>query len=116
MIKLINVSNHPSSKWSDKQWQGFDVVYDIQFPNVDPNWNTEQVGCLVDHILDEINELDVNNIMLQGEFTLCYLLQNKLSTKTIWIPTTERKVVEVVNADGTVTKNTTFEFVRWRMI
>lgn len=119
-MKLINLSNHVSSKWSEAQKAGFSEIVDIQFPNIPATATTEDVKQIAKAITTKICELDAFDIMLQGEFTLCYLiqreiLQNNLNTK-FWIPTTERKVAESITADGTATKTAIFEFVQWRTI
>ena len=123
-MKLINISNHNSNNWSKEQKAGFDEIIDIQFPNVPANATTKDVILtaydLLDKITDEVLTEDELNIMLQGEFSLCYKLK-ELIDKAYWtinyyIPTTERNVVESVNIDGATTKNVTFQFVQWRVI
>lgn len=123
-MKLINISNHNSNNWSKEQRAGFDEIIDVQFPNVPSNATTKDVILiaydLIERLLDEIPAEDELNIMLQGEFSLCYKLK-ELMDKAYWtvnyyIPTTERNVVESVNIDGTTTKNVTFHFVQWRVI
>lgn len=123
-MKLINISNHNSKNWSKEQKKGFDEIIDLQFPNIPANATTKDVILiaydLLGKITDEVLMEDEVNIMLQGEFSLCYKLK-ELIDKAYWtvnyyIPTTERNVVESVNIDGTTTKNVTFQFVQWRVI
>jgi len=44
---FINVSNHPSSKWNKDQLEAARTlggeVMDVQFPAVDPHWETWEV-------------------------------------------------------------------------
>lgn len=116
-MKLINLSNHNSKNWSNAQKEGFEEIVDIQFPNIDPNMTTLKVEELVDEYVEKIQSTKISNIMLQGEFTFCFLLQNKLRTRcNFYIPTTERKVVESIDVNGNTVKTATFEFVRWRTI
>lgn len=123
-MKLINISNHNSKNWSKEQKAGFDEIIDVQFPNIPANATTKDVILiaydLLDKITDEVPAEDELNIMLQGEFSLCYKLKELLDkaywTVNYYIPTTERNVVESVNIDGTTTKNVTFQFVQWRVI
>lgn len=115
---LINLSNHPSSKWSDKQ-KGlaeflFGEIVDMQFPNIDPHANEEEVQLLADKYFGELltiinNPDDVVHIM--GEQTFCYYLINKLRDFGIkcLASTTERIVEE---RDGQ--KISRFEFARFR--
>lgn len=123
-MKLINISNHNSNNWSKEQKVGFDEIIDVQFPNIPANATTKDVILiaydLLDKLTDEVSMEDELNIMLQGEFSLCYKLK-ELMDKAYWtvnyyIPTTERNVVESVNIDGATTKNVTFQFVQWRVI
>ena len=123
-MKLINISNHNSSNWSKEQRAGFDEIIDVQFPNIPANATTKDVILiaydLLEKLTDEVSTEDELNIMLQGEFSLCYKLKELLDkaywTVNYYIPTTERNVVESVNIDGATTKNVTFQFVQWRVI
>lgn len=125
---LINHSNHPSDKWHPAQKEGWDKIIDLPFPNIDPHADTRQVADLVTEYYVSL-ELTISKqdgevwLMLQGEFTYCYLLYERVRSYLIYsdyarnfrglaIPTTERRVVE--NPDGT--KTSTFEFVRWRLL
>jgi len=78
-MKLINISNHNSNNWSKEQKAGFDEIVDIQFPNIPANATTKDVILtaydLLDKITDEVSTEDELNIMLQGEFSLCYKLK-----------------------------------------
>ena len=123
-MKLINISNHNSNNWSKEQKAGFDEIIDVQFPNIPANATTKDIISiaydLLEKLTDEVSTEDELNIMLQGEFSLCYKLK-ELIDKAYWtinyyIPTTERNVVESVNIDGATTKNVTFQFVQWRVI
>jgi hypothetical protein len=117
MLKLINLSNHNSNNWNKEQRGEFGLIVDIPFPNINPDATTEEVEVLVNEYVGIINANRIDNIMLQGEFTFCYLLQNKLRTRCkFWIPTTERKVVEKLNVDDSTTKTAVFEFKQWRVI
>lgn len=116
-MKLVNLSNHNSKNWSNAQKEGFDEIVDIQFPNINPNADENNVELLVNEYIEKIQATKIENIMLQGEFTFCFLLQNKLRTRCkFYIPTTERKVVETIDVNGNATKTAIFEFVRWRTI
>ena len=141
MKLLLNISNHTSNKWSDKQKEGWDKIVDIPFPQIDPNATIKDIHNLVadylkeiidnvliesDNIIDGIDDFNhpiETSIMLQGEFSFCYLLFQLLMNNSptdfgfdIVIPTTERKTIETVNSDGTVSKTSIFEFVQWRKI
>ena len=122
---LINCSNHPSSKWSSEQRQGWDEIIDVPFPNVEPDWDTndliyqETIRNLWKNIVDIVRTREeVVYLYIAGEYTLCYEVV-MMATKwmiPIAIPTTKREVVETKNEDGSTTKTSKFEFVRWRII
>ena len=123
-MKLINISNHNSKNWSKEQKVGFDEIVDIQFPNIPANATTKDVILtaydLLDKITDEVSTEDELNIMLQGEFSLCYKLKELLDkaywTVNYYIPTTERKVVESFGINKETIKEAIFQFVQWRVI
>ncbi|WP_340691061.1 hypothetical protein [Hydrogenobacter thermophilus] len=79
---LINHTNHPSARWEEKQKEGWDRIIDIPFPEVQPELSTEEVADkLVKPNLRAIVELAKQlkregyevYLMLQGEYTYCYL-------------------------------------------
>jgi hypothetical protein len=85
MMRLfVNLSNHPSDKWSKEQLaaaQGLGTVVDLPFPAVDPADSKEEIVKLAASYLAKVNELaddlgidDVNNITvaIQGEFTFTH--------------------------------------------
>lgn len=120
MKVLINHSNHPSDKWDDEQRMGWDRIFDLPFPNISPEADTEEVLRIVHEQLKELKKLTENigadadvYVMLQGEFTYCYIFRDLLNKPYhIAIPTTRRDVVEI--PDGT--KVSKFRFVRWRIL
>lgn len=119
---LINHSNHPSSKWEETQLHGWDKIIDLYFPNVEPELDTndKKFKKLIIDNLDKILQIQRENpeysifIMLQGEFSYCFLLFQRLKEYgfNIAIPTTKRLVTE--NPDGS--KTSKFQFVRWRIL
>lgn len=129
---LVNCSNHPSSRWSNEQKKGWDVIIDVPFPDVPPDLDTESPEY--QDILNDTKEKIIKAfahafpagvdfqeyLMLQGEFSICY---NLFKSRNIdfpgvifAIPTTERIAEEVIKPDGTIEKKTVFKFVKWRFI
>lgn len=118
---LINHSNHPSSKWEGTQLHGWDKIVDLPFPDVSPELDTndEKLRKLIIDNFDKILQIQRENpedsiyIMLQGEFSYCFVLFQRLKEYgfKIAIPTTKRLVSE--NPDGSRTYR--FEFIRWRI-
>lgn len=119
---LINVSNHPSVKWTDAQKDEFDEIVDIPFPNVDPNWDTfvdidERVLSFGQTIFNHVCKMKDNNsnvfVFIAGEqtFTTGLVTLLHFNRVNIIVPTTERIVEE---KDGK--KIVEFRFVKWRPI
>jgi CRISPR-associated Csx2 family protein len=118
---LINLSNHPSSTWNNEQIQAaaeqFGEVVDVPFPDIDPQWNAEQIEQLADEYLLKIEKMAVEHqakptVHLMGEYTFCFALVRKLQTIGIncVVSTSQRQAT--LNPDGT--KTIAFNFVQFR--
>lgn len=118
---LINLSNHPSSNWSEKQLNAakrkFGEVIDLSFPNISPYATTEQVKIKTKKFLKDILFI-INNsndktkaVHLMGEFTFVFHLALLLKKKRIPVvaSTTQRLVEEKQGK-----KIVSFNFVRFR--
>jgi len=120
---LLNLSNHPYSKWSEKQKETarlqYGSVIDLSFPMVDPNGSTSDVKELalsffnkITAILDECaNEPYINALHIQGEFTFVYHLVALLKSSGVRCvaSTSYRDIKQVGNK-----KMITFNFVQFR--
>jgi hypothetical protein len=120
---LINISNHPSQEWEEKQREGWDKIIDIAFPSVDPNLSMGEVWELAEQIISEVGErtweIDVElkhqepiYIICEGEYSFTLALTEAIRL-TGWFvifafPTSRR----IVLADG----RHLFEFEGWRFI
>ncbi len=121
---LINLSNHPSSKWDSKQKQKAVEIYgqiiDLSFPAIDPHWDTNKVKALaldyyrrITLIFDQCaNEPQPNAVHIQGEFTFVYKIVTLLKTShiTCVASTSVRNVIEKENGEKIVR----FNFVQFR--
>ena len=119
---LINLSNHPSEVWKEKQKKAAEEEYgkmlDLPFPNISAESSLEEVKALAEDYLKKVKKIfseeteEDNAVHLMGEFTftfnLCLLLKQE-GIKTI-ASAIERKV-EYSEADG---KTSYFEFVKFR--
>ena len=114
---LINLSNHPSENWNEKQKKmardKYNTIADIPFPQVPPEATQDEVAILAEAYFVHIRKLAANEpttIHIMGEMTLTYMLINRL--KEVGIPclasTTQRIVKEVGNK-----KTVTFNFIRF---
>lgn len=118
---LINLSNHPSNQWSDKQFKSatkkFKSVYDLPFPHISPKANSKQVIGKARKYYEKVLKIiksskdKSNAVHLMGELTFVYQLTQMLKKKNIKViaSTTDRIVEE---KDGK--KIVIFNFVRFR--
>lgn len=121
---LINLSNHPSEKWDEKQsalaLERYGSVLDIPFPSVNPEATEEEIAMLakeyfkrVATIFDECaNEPKTNAVHIQGEFIFVYALVTMLLQSGIkCVASTTQRRVEQEKAGKKVS---VFEFVKFR--
>ncbi|MBS1550879.1 MAG: CRISPR-associated protein [Bacteroidetes bacterium] len=121
---LINLSNHPSNKWTSKQKREalikfFDLI-DINFPIINPEDDEKYIYELamsykekcIEIFKNESDEKDDNAVHIMGEFTFTYALVSLLLSDGIKCiaSTTKRIVKDLENNKSEVT----FEFVRFR--
>lgn len=116
---FLNISNHPSSKWSEKQLsvaRQYGEVTDWSFPSIDAEWRAEEVTTLVDQymkrIFKEFPDPKQVTIHLMGELNFTFSLVAQLLAQgyVCVASTTQRVVVEKENH----VKEVTFDFVAFR--
>jgi hypothetical protein len=123
---LINLSNHPSTKWSDKQkniaLEKYGEVLDLSFPAIAPDATIEKVLEMAEEFSNECRKIfeqtgeepnaDSNAVHIMGEMTFTHNLVRYLSHNGInaIASTTVREVTE--KADGE--KISVFRFVQFR--
>lgn len=118
---LINLTNHPSSKWTEEQLKEarelFDTVVDLPFPNIPPEASTSEVITIVIDYLKKIVELLKNSndsndaVHVMGEMVFVYHLVSLLKRHNIpAVASTTERVVEEENG----VKVSKFKFVRFR--
>lgn len=113
---LLNLTNHPSANWPQKQKDvainQYGEIVDLSFPQIDPQLTANQVDQLVEEYTIKIRKIKPVAVHIMGEMTFTFRLVNKL--KEIGIPciasTTERKVTEDDNGN----KTSQFNFVKFR--
>lgn len=115
---MINLSNHPSSRWGEKQraealkWGGDEIV-DIPFPQIPPDMTAEALTVLVREYVAKIVATGDTAVHVMGEMGFTFGVVHLLMTETDIFAlhsTTERRSVE--GPDGT--KTSVFEFVQFR--
>lgn len=121
---FVNLSNHDSSKWSEKQLneaQKNGIIIDVQFPNINPTASEKEISNLADDYLNQIISI-INNenstkeettIHIMGEMTFVYAFVTKAKQLGInnCVASTTQRIVEEL-PDGK--KNVTFDFVQFR--
>lgn len=112
---MINISNHPSSKWGKDQLEATKdfgkQIIDIPFPPVDPMTTEEGISMLAKDLVDKVILNRERVVHIMGEMTLTYKVVTMLKALNITCvaSTTEREVVE----DGN-TKTVKFNFMQFR--
>ena len=118
---FINLSNHPSKKWSDKQRERaaeYGEIIDIPFPSVDPYFNERQIEEMAIDNVTKVLSMRPDAVLCQGEYSLTYLLSMLLIEAEIkvLIATTKRTSVESPNENGQIITTRVFEFIQFREV
>ena len=123
---FLNITNHPSDKWSDEQTEAALVlgqeVMDIPFPNVPPIATTEAVMAVAQTLVATLAHIGPNAdgrfALVQGEASLTFELSRMLLALgwRVVVACSDRKVVERVREDGTTEKTSVFEFKQFRAL
>ena len=112
---LLNLTNHPSPRWSAKQMdtavEAYGGVEDLPFPNIPSGMSGEEVDTLAEEYYHKVIASGAAAVHLQGEMTFVYALVLRLRAHNIPVvaSTSERMVEE---ADGQ--KTIRFDFTRFR--
>ena len=125
---LINLSNHPNNKWSEKQLstalKKYKSIVDFPFPNISPKATAFQIKAKAEIYLIKIFKLiktspDKHNaVHLMGEFTFVFHLATML--KSLSADRQEKKIPVVVSTTNRIVeekdgkKIVTFNFIRFR--
>ncbi len=121
---LINLSNHPLKKWSEKQKRAaerqFGVVVDVPFPNVPTSASLQEIIQLADtYVGDCLSILNTPHdkserhaVHVMGEMTFVYQFVHKMTEQGVLCvaSTSERKSMDL--QDGKMVK--VFEFIQFR--
>lgn len=115
---LINLSNHPSAKWSDAQLRSAKEqfggrIVDIPFPQVAPDGDEAYIERLAGQVCSGIVEMEnIDAVHVMGEMTLTLAIVHRLSSSgfSCVASTTQRVVRELPFGQS----ESTFSFVRFR--
>jgi len=118
---FVNLSNHPSDKWSEEQTRAvlavpcpiapINKIVDVSFPAVDPADDTPVLAKVAEKIIHDLPPGTVA-ALVQGEYILSTLIVQGLQALSIdcYTATTHRNVIDL--PDGK--KLTEFKFERLR--
>lgn len=114
---FINLTNHPSEKWSEEQLKAarqYGEIIDLSFPEIEPTFSKENIMFFVKECTETILGLmDSNTVVhVMGEMTFTHNLVNALKERglTCLASTTERNTI--MTPDGK--KISEFKFVQFR--
>lgn len=114
---FINLTNHPSEKWGEKQRSealALGPIVDIPFPMVDSSCDEQQMAELVTEYEKKILKVSADKkpiVHVMGELNFTYSLVNRLRQRGIvCVASTTERVVE--DCEGK--KVSTFTFVKFR--
>lgn len=116
---LINLSNHPSDKWSEAQTaaanEQFGEIVDLPFPQIEPDATPDDITKIAQDYLNRVHQKanpETTAIHIMGEMTLTYQLVGMLKDAgyRCYASTTVREVYEQEPGKKTVI----FQFVNFR--
>jgi ABC-type branched-subunit amino acid transport system substrate-binding protein len=116
---FINLTNHPSSSWSQRQldeaWK-YGAIVDRAFPVIDPYMSDEDVRRTAQEIAAEVKAMNPGAVLCQGEFTLTYALVQEMKAYgiTVVAACSQRCTEETSDENGNTIKNSVFRFVQFR--
>ena len=118
---LLNLSNHPSEKWSQHQLVAAEIygpIIDLPFPAVNPAAEPVEIDKLAEKFRRQIGSLlkadssGIKAVHVMGELTFCFALVQKLKADGIvcLASTTLRQTTSLTDNS----KISQFEFARFR--
>jgi len=117
-LLFLNLSNHPSSAWGEKQRKAaeqYGEIEDMPFPQVAPDADEKKIDELAERITEEIlkkAETHDVTVHIMGEMCLTFAVVSRLTTHGIrCVSSTTERVCETL-PDGS--KRTEFHFARFR--
>ena len=123
---FINISNHPSARWSEQQLAAAKnlggEIADFALPNIPPTASTEEVSRMAKSIAaDAIGSVSVGETataMVAGPFGFCRQAVAELEAHGITCveACSERRTREETLPDGTTRKVVAFQFVQFREV
>jgi len=111
---FLNLSNHPSTFWSQKQIKDARVygeIVDLLFPEIDPLASCKMIEEVAQEYCNKIIAMSPKAAHVMGEMTFTFALINKLKSKNILcVASTSKRLVNQTEGKKVVA----FEFVQFR--
>ena len=113
---FINLTNHPSSGWSESQQKAalqYGEIIDLNFPIIEPFFTKAEVDELANVTVETIKDLDESPVVhIMGEMTFTYAVVERLKAMGITcVASTTERLVKMM-PDGK--KISEFKFVLFR--
>ena len=115
---FVNLSNHPSSDWTDKQLKAaerYGKVVDVAFPAIPPEADERVISQMADHYVAIVHEMAKDKAVtlhVMGEMTLTYNIVSLFKSRGIrCVASTSERIVKE-NSNGE--KISLFHFVAFR--
>ena len=112
---FINLSNHPSSCWCEKQLTAAQVygdIVDIAFPNIDSDTPADAISALADQYAERIMQYNATAVHVMGEMTFTYALVRRLRSKGITCLASTTQRIKQQQADGSFISEFRFQTFR----
>ena len=119
MATFINLTNHPSASWSERQMQAaqeYGLVLDLPFPQIATGADSAAIDWLVSDYFERIRAADAPVVLVQGEHVFVYRLVHLLEQAKIpaLACISLRRVHEIVLPNGVTQKTACFSFEGFR--
>lgn len=115
---FLNLSNHPSAVWSEKQRQAAEVygkIEDMPFPDIRAEAEEGEIDGLTKKYVQKIVRKHPNAVMCQGEYTFTFAVVSALLRRGILcVAACNRRIVAEEIEDGLAKKQSVFVFERFR--
>ncbi len=112
---LLNLTNHPSTQWPEKQYnyalELYQKVIDLPFPQILPALDSASLDVLVEDYEHKIRQITPHAVHIMGEMTFTFRLVQKL--KAFGIPCIASTTERITEQVGEV-KTSKFQFVQFR--
>lgn len=116
---FVNLTNHPSARWSDTQRLAaleYGPIQDLPFPAISAHDTLEYISRLAAVYLEKLKAIENPVVLIQGEAVFTYELVRLLEQTGIpaLAAVSSRQAQETILRDGTTQKTAYFVFEGFR--